>query len=201
MAATRRMQPSDIPSVVSIHLSSFEGFFLSFLGRAFLRELYAGILEDPSGIAFVAEDAEKILGFVAGTSNPRGFYKRLLLKRWWRFAIASIRPVLSDLSIIPRLLRAFSRGEEVDIHENYANLMSIAVLPKMQRTGVGELLIEAFLDEAVIRGVDGVNLTTDKNENEKVNRFYQKLGFQLSSQFCTPEGREMNEYAIRFDHL
>jgi len=48
-----QMQLTDIDSVVKIHLSSFEGFFLSFLGEAFLKELYAGILAEPSGICFV----------------------------------------------------------------------------------------------------------------------------------------------------
>ena len=74
--------------------------------------------------------------------------------------------------------------------------MSIAVLPNAQGKGAGKLLVSAFLEESKRRGLSQVNLTTDRNNNEAANHFYQKLGFSLSKSYTTPEGREMNEYAI-----
>ncbi len=82
------------------------------------------------------------------------------------------------------------------MHENCATLMSVAVAPDAQGGGIGKLLINAFLAEAKNRGVQQVNLTTDKVNNESVNAFYQKLGFNKIASFTTPEGREMNEYLI-----
>jgi len=147
-------------------------------------------------MALVFEREATVCGFVAGTDYPQGFYKRLLRQRWWRFAFASVIPVLKNPKVLPRLIRAFSRGQQDDVRENCATLMSIAVNPSAQGQGVGKLLTEAFLGEVKKRGVDQVNLTTDKLGNEVVNAFYLNFGFRLCSSFITAEGREMNEYII-----
>ena len=190
----RAMDINDVNAVVKVHLSSFQGFFLTFLGRQFLSELYAGIVADYTGIAFVYREESCVLGFVAGTSQPAGFYSHLLHRRWWRFALASLIPILKNPLIIPRLLRAFSRNHAEDVHENCATLMSIAIAPEAQGRGMGQALVQVFLQESARRDVKQVNLTTDALDNEAANRFYQKLGFTLQQVFTTPEGREMNEY-------
>ena len=74
--------------------------------------------------------------------------------------------------------------------------MSIAVHPECQRQGVGNQLLQAFLDEARQRGLDHVSLTTDAENNDAVNKFYQKLGFNNYRAYVTPEKRVMNEYVI-----
>ena len=79
--STRPATATDVRDMVAVHMRSFEGFFLTFLGPAFLRELYASTLADPSGIGFVVEKDRCICGFVAGTVQPSGFYRRLLLRR------------------------------------------------------------------------------------------------------------------------
>jgi hypothetical protein len=72
------MQDRDVYGVTRVHLASFQGFFLTFLGSRFLSELYAGIVTDPAGIAFVYRKENHILGFIAGMAQPSGFYRRLL---------------------------------------------------------------------------------------------------------------------------
>ena len=39
-----------------------------------------------------------------------------------------------------------------------------------------------------------INLETDAEGNDGVNRFYVKNGFKLEREFITAEGRRMNEY-------
>ena len=187
----------DIASVAKLHLQAFPFFFLSFLGIRFLQELYSGILNDTSGMAFVFEDQGQLMGFVAGTGNPQGFYKRLLRQRWWRFAWAAIWPALQKPSIIPRLLYSFSRSKGEDVHNGCATLMSLAVAPEAQGMGFGKQLVEVFLGEAASRGCAEVNLNTDRIGNEVANRFYQRYGFRLAHTYTTHEGREINEYHIR----
>jgi len=192
----RQMNICDVRSVVQVHVKSFSGFFLSFLGPTFLRELYATTLTDPSGISFVAEDETCIFGFVTGTAQPAGFYRRLIRQRWWRFALAAVIPVLRRPSIIPRLLRAFSMPERATQQEKRGTLMSIAVLPEAQGKGIGQALVSAFLREAFQRGLQQVDLTTDSHDNHATNSFYIQFGFEHSRTFTTPEGREMYEYII-----
>lgn len=192
----RPMITADVPAVVAVHLKSFPGFFLTFLGSSFLHELYSAILVDRDGIALVASDKSGINGFVAGTAQPKGFYRRLLQQRWWRFALASTVPALKRPAIIPRLLRAFAMPEQVTRQDKRGTLMSIAVLPSYQGRHIGHALVNAFLEEALRRGLHQVDLTTDRDDNTAANRFYQKMGFVCERSYETPEGRAMNEYVI-----
>jgi ribosomal protein S18 acetylase RimI-like enzyme len=192
----RLMRSNDVEVVVAIHMEAFQGFFLSFLGERFLRELYAGILQDPSGIAFVYEKDGELAGFVAGSDSPSGFYRRLLVKRWWRFGLASVGAVLRQPGIVARLLRAFNMPNEPLPTEHCGTLMSVAVSPKFQGQGIGKTLVRTFMQEAGRRGLKSVNLTTDRLNNDKVNTFYLRLGFRCARSYTTPEKREINEYLI-----
>jgi ribosomal protein S18 acetylase RimI-like enzyme len=191
------MLPGDVDSVIQVHMEAFHGFFLSFLGPAFLREFYVGVCEDPSGIAIVSDESS-IAGFVVGTVEPSGFYKRLIQKRWWKFALASVRPVIEKPIIIPRLLRALSLPEKTATPGmKMGTLMSLGVSRKFHGNGIGKHLVASFLERSQKRDVEIVNLTTDAVGNDSTNEFYRKMGFTLVSVFKTPEGRLMNEYAIR----
>jgi ribosomal protein S18 acetylase RimI-like enzyme len=196
--SVRRMQCTDVPACVDIHLRAFKGFFLSFLGKQFLNELYASITGDPSGIGYIAEVQGCVRGFVIGTSQPSGLYKRLLQKRWWIFCRASLIALIKRPTILPRLLRAFTMPGHQKEARSCGTLMSIAVDPQSQGNKIGHLLVQAFLDEAARRGLSQVNLTTDHGNNDYANRFYQHVGFLLLRQYMTPEGRQMNEYIYAF---
>jgi ribosomal protein S18 acetylase RimI-like enzyme len=194
-----QMQVDNIGNVVAVHLAAFQRFTLSILGPRFLMEFYKAVLKDPTGIAFVLTEQEKLVGFVAGSAQPNGFYRRLLARKWWRFGFAALPAVLSNPRIFPRVLRAFSMPHESLPHPKCATLMSIAVNPALQGYGAGQQLVKAFLDESVKRGLKAVNLKTDAKNNEKVNQFYINSGFELFRTFSTPEGRLMNEYVYYLD--
>jgi len=192
----RPAEQSDITGMVDVHLSAFQNFFLTFLGPRFLELLYREILIYPDGIAAVYVEDKRIKGLVAGTVAPPNFYKHLLRTRWFQFAWAALGTALRRPVIIPRLLRAFLYPSQTSSQSNVATLMSLAVDPQMQGKGIGQKLVKAFQDEALRRGVRHVNLTTDRLNNDSVNRFYQKLGFHCKRMYITPQGREMNEYEI-----
>ena len=198
----RKLELSDVSHVVAVHLSSFPGFFLSFLGPKFLKLFYSGICAAPEGIAFVYLNDDGVpAGFVAGTTNPGGFYTRLLKRDWFKFALASIVPVLKKPAVIGRVARAVSHPSGNPMGDDVAGLFSIGVLPVLQGTGAGKMLVQTFLAEARLRGCARVFLTTDRDGNEYVNSFYEKLGFEIKRRYVTPEGRRMNEYWIAIDSL
>jgi ribosomal protein S18 acetylase RimI-like enzyme len=178
-------------------LESFPGFFLSFLGPRFLSLYYSGICAAPEGISFVYLNSSGIpAGFVAGSSNPRGFYSRLLKQDWLRFFLASAGAIIRKPSVIGRIARGLSHPRGNPVGNDVAGLFSIGVLPELQGTGAGKLLVQAFLSEAGRRGCSRVFLTTDREENQAVNAFYKKIGFKIGRQYETPDGRHMNEYWI-----
>lgn len=199
----RVARSEDVAAMTRIHLMAFPGFFLSFLGPRFLRVLYAATIADRTGVALVAHDDHRILGFATGTTEPSGFYRRLLVRRWWSFGWAAVGPALKRPRVIPRLLRAFRKpGEKSNAAEDpTALLMSIAVAPDAQGRGVGRALIQAFRIACRDRGAKHLNLTTDRVANDATNQFYQQLGFTLARQFNTAENRAMNEYVCDLTKL
>ena len=175
------MRVDDVDVVVTVHQTSFPGFFLSFLGPAFLKLYYRNICTSADGLCYVyTNDEGAPRGFVAGTSNPRGYYSRLLKREWLNFAIASIWPICCHPKIIPRLFRALFHPGKNPIGADVAGLFSIGVLPELQGRGAGKKLAQKFLKEARIKNCNRVFLTTDQEDNESVNRFYEKLGFWLN---------------------
>ena len=193
----RRMEGKHVSQVVEIHMKSFPGFFLTFLGPRFLSLYYSGVCSAPEGIAYVYLDvAGTPAGFVAGTSDPRGFYSKLLRKDWIRFSLASLGAIYRRPSIVSRIARAVRHPSENSAGKDVAGLYSIGVLPSLQGTGAGGKLVAAFLEEARRRGCTRVFLTTDRDGNVSVNAFYRKSGFRLEREYATAEGRRMNEYRI-----
>ena len=196
------LEARHLDPVVAVHMKAFPSFFLTFLGPRFLKEFYQSFIEDSAGIGFVGHDAStgQVAGVVVGPLVPAGYFKRLLKRKWWAFCLASLTAVLKKPSVIRRLFRAvFYRGESPASTEGLALLSSIAVSPDVQAKGLGRLLVQAFLEEVKRRGGRGVFLTTDADNNEKVNLFYRKAGFSMESSYDTPEGRKMNRYILIFD--
>ena len=193
----RPMERSDIPAVVRVHLSSFQGFFLSSLGERFLVVLYDRVLQLPDSIGFIAENASSsVVGFVIGVTSQAGLRRQLLVRYWPAFVRVSIGPALRHPGIVPRLLRMLRRPGEAQQAVADCLLVSIAVLPAIQGQHVGADLTNAFLRAAHDRGAAAVTLTTDRDRNDYANWFYQRMGFRLARSYVTAENRGMNEYSI-----
>ncbi len=183
-----------IKDIVDVHIKSFPNFFLTFLGSNFLFLLYKMVSKEKNGILIVAKDSNKVVGFVAGVIDQYEFFKKLVFKYKWKFAFTSVKAILKKPKILARLLRALKRSDESIRYSSKTYLMSIAVHPAYQGRGIGKILIEELFKEVIKKGGISVCLTTDKNNNDKVNKFYINLGFKLVRSYKTPEGREMNEY-------
>jgi ribosomal protein S18 acetylase RimI-like enzyme len=199
-----RIEERHLREAVTVHLQAFPGFFLSFLGPRFLTLLYRSFIEDEVGLGFVAVNTttDQVMGFVVGPLRPEGYFRGILRRKWLAFGIASCPAICRRPANLPRLFRAvFYRGDAPETARDLALLTSIAVAPSTGSRGVGLALLEAFVAEARDRGARGVFLTTDADENERVNAFYRRFGFLLDSCFSTPEGRRMNRYVLIFDAL
>lgn len=189
------LNAADIDDAAQLHERAFPTFFLSSLGQPFLRQFYRGFLADPSAVTVVArEDSGAVLGTVVGTTQPDGYFSRLLRRRLVGFVGASIRAVLRTPTAVPRLMRAVRyrgvAGERVE----GALLSSICVSPDAQGSGIGRRLVAAWEQRALELGACTAYLTTDAVDNESVNAFYRRCGWQVRSSYTTAEGRRMNLY-------
>lgn len=187
-----------ISQIVDVHMKAFPNFFLTFLGPGFLKEFYNSFTYDSAGIGFVAVDGERndVLGVIVGPLVPDGYFKRLLKKRWYAFCLASVAAVLKRPTITKRLFHALFYRGQAPPGPPRALLSSIAVTPEVQGRGVGRALVERWVRQVKRRGITGCYLATDANNNDKINNFYQKLGWKIESTYTTPEGRLMNRYIL-----
>ena len=194
-----KISSKHINEVVDVHMKAFPEFFLTFLGPNFLKEFYKSFLYDDQGIGFAAIENGRILGVIVGPFKPAGYFKRLLLKKWYAFCFASIGAVLKKPGIIKRLFRAFFYRGQAPQDKVRALLSSIAISPDAQRKGVGKALVMKWLDAVNARGGKGAFLTTDVENNDTVNSFYRGLDWKLESTYETSEGRKINRYIYDFE--
>jgi len=187
---------SDLSQTVEVHKLALPASFLTLLGDQFLYELYLGFLRDESSIYLVAEEKGQQVGIVLGTTEPRGFFKRLLVRRWSAFLCAGFTALLRNPSRVAKrfLFALVYRGETPPGRDGAALLSSIGVAPAFGGRGFGALLVDRFCLEAASRGSRWVYLLTDSGRNDRVNHFYVKCGFSLDSRVERQERRLMNRY-------
>lgn len=190
----RPANPRDLRFVVEVHQEAFPAFFMTILGPRLLYIYYSHVLEHSDSIFLVAEDGQKLVGFVTGTLNPQAFYATMRTRRLAFFRAVALN-LIRRPSALPRLLNAYALAGQVGASPitGEAELSSIGVLSASKGRKVGWRLAEAFITTTRLHGLN-IRLTTDANGNDQVNHFYRKLGFQLRRTFPKSKGRLMNEY-------
>lgn len=194
----RKANLNDVAEVATLHVHAFPNFFLTSLGISFLKELYAGFLAHPTGIFLVASDGVRIVGFIAGTSEPVTFFAELRRRRRIAFVVKAVPAILKNpLPVCRKLLYAVRyRGETPTAGPSSggALLSSIGIASSLRGSGLASDLIAAFENEAVSSGAEFVYLTTDANDNDRVNGFYQANGYVSVARFIQSGSREMFRY-------
>ena len=184
-----------IDDVVQIHLDTFKGFFLTFMGRGFLKQMYKAYCKHNQSNLLVAINEEgKTVGFLAYSEYLSGLYKFMIKKSLIPFAWYSLGAFFRKPKIFMRLVRAFLKPSESKREEKYVELASIGVSPNSKAKGVGSKLIDALKEKVDFNSFEYITLETDVENNEIANKFYVKNGFNVVREFTTREGRRMYEY-------
>ncbi len=170
--------------VAQMHIAAIGGGFLSSTGEPFLTLLYRVIDEDPDSVLFVEERCGRVVGFVAGTSNARSMYRRLLRRLP---AIAwSLRGSLASPSKLSRMFnvaRYVRQGGPKLPELPTAELLSIAVDPSARGTGVAERLFRRLETHFESRGVASFKIVAGE-ALQPAHRFYRKVGATLQARFA-----------------
>ena len=197
MIQIRQIENSEqniINDVVDIHLNTFEGFFLTFMGKGFLKLMYRSYIEyKDSGILVAFQDNVPI-GFLAYSGDLSGLYKYMIKKRLISFGWYSLAAFFRRPTIFMRLVRAFLKPAETERRERYVELASIGINTKFKSAGVGTGLIDELKNRVDFTKFEYITLETDALNNEAANYFYKKNGFRVMRTFQTKEGRKMYEY-------
>lgn len=188
-----------IDEIVTIHLNTFTGFFLTFMGRGFLRQMYQSYCDHEESGLLVAEGDGKTVGFLAYSSDFSGLYKFMIKTRLVQFGWYSMGAFFRRPSAFLHIIKAFLKPSEVKRKEKYVELSSIGVDPNVKSKGVGSKLIEKLKKLVDFEEYAYITLETDAVNNEGVIHFYEKNGFIRERMFVTDEGRKMYEYRFEGD--
>lgn len=189
-----KTEKATINDIVSIHLDTFAGFFLTFMGRGFLNLMYRSYAEYKDSGIFVAFEENRPVGFLAYSGDLSGLYKYMIKKRLLLFAWYSLCAFFRKPTVFMRLIRAFLKPSETKREEKYVELASIGVDPNEKSKGIGSQLINALKAQVDFGEYTYITLETDAMNNDGANYFYKKNGFVLEREFETNEGRKMFEY-------
>ena len=187
-------EKKDIEKIVEIHLVTFQGFFLTFMGRGFLHQMYKAYVKHAESGILAAEENGEVVGFLAYSEQMSGLYKYMIKHQLVQFAWYSFLAFLRKPKVFMRLIRAFLKPGESRRDERYIELASIGVRPDAKAKGVGSSLIDALKKSVDFSEFAYITLETDAVNNEIANNFYVKNGFCAVRQYETHEGRKMYEY-------
>jgi ribosomal protein S18 acetylase RimI-like enzyme len=195
---------SDLDKIVDIHIKAFSGFFLTKMGKSFLKAYYNVVISYTGGILLAYDNDDGITtGFVSGFFEPKQFYSYMSTCKK-RFIAPILLAIIKNPALIPDVYKNIRKVESFDIKEylpanNGVELSSIAVNPDYSGGGVGKLLVDSFCDHVKEKDINYIYLTTDAKNNERVNKFYQKYGFVLTKTFFNHAKREMNLYVLELN--
>ena len=196
----RQVKPDEkevISEIAQMHTETFEGFFLTFMGKGFLRCMYSCFCTYKESGVLAAFDGAKPVGFLAYSGDYSGLFKFMIKRRLPVFAWYSLGAFLRKPKVFIRLVRAFLKPSDVKRPEKYVELASIGVKKSEKSKGIGSALIDSFKKQVDFTKYDYISLETDAENNDPANCFYKKNGFFLEKTYETREGRKMNEYRYR----
>lgn len=179
----RKLILQDCMQVAKLHLKAFPSFFLTSLGQPFLVAFYNSVIKHHNGISVGLFENQTLVAFAVGASKKRGFYTSILKENGVRLLFKSLPSFFESPKSIIRLAKALKTK---DSNENFilnnSTLLSICVNPLYAEKGFGTKILTAF-EELAFLNSEGISLTTDADNNDYVNHYYQKNGYSLAKQF------------------
>lgn len=187
----RHLSNKSIRELVQVHIDAFPNFFLTDLGQSFLETYYKSVQEEESGVVLAYEEDGRIIGFCAGCVLSKGFNSKLVKHNLYEYGLLCVRLCFTHPKKIVHLIKNFTKSASVEDKGQYAELLSIGVSPSVQNSGVGKILLSELEKDLKFKGASELSLTTDFYENEKVLRFYSKMGFKPFCEFTAYPNRKM----------
>jgi len=185
-ARVRRFRPDDLDDLYLICLRTADkgqdGTAL-FGDPKLPGHVYAApyALFEPS-LAFVAEDAAGVGGYVVAALASEAFAQRLE-QEWWPALRARYAEPSQDLAeaMSPQERRALDNihhrfGAPREVAERFPSHLHINLLPRMQGRGIGRQLVTTLISGLRDQGSPGVHLLVGDG-NQRAVRFYRHLGF------------------------
>ncbi|MGE0492930.1 MAG: GNAT family N-acetyltransferase [Vulcanimicrobiota bacterium] len=163
-----------LEQVVQLHLATLGDLFLSQLGSYFVDRYYDELRHDGGSLLGLWMDGPQVVGLAAGGLAPGQVFSRLGWRRL-EFSLQMLRALARRPRLLGQLLA--SLGGVEDLPSSQVELTYFAVAPARQGQGLGKQLLEAYAQWWTARGMTGLSLSVEE-ENQGALRFYSRQGFQ-----------------------
>jgi len=190
----RPLTPEHAVAAAAIHAEGQERTFLTSLGPAFLRALYAQMASSAHCFGFVALDGGEVIGVVTGTVDSGAVFKELVLRRGLKLVLPVAGAMLRNLSLVPKVLKTLVYPAQTKGEPGEAELFFIGTRAERRGEGVGSALFHALAEEMRRRGMRAMGLIVD-DENETAKRFYLRHGMRPVRAFHL-YGRRMQWFVL-----
>jgi ribosomal protein S18 acetylase RimI-like enzyme len=177
----RSITSLDASAVAALHIEGIGTGFISSLGIDFVTALYEAIAKSKYGFGLVAREKDKVIGFVAFTTDINALYKSVILKKGPRFVFLLAGKMLSIRSVKKAFETLLYPSRTKKMKLPSAELLSIVVANEARGKGLGFELIQKGFMECASRGIDKVKVLVGA-ENKLANKLYLKSGFELVGQ-------------------
>ena len=167
--------------IVEMHQLAFSNVLSGLIGNKFLKHYYKLVIE--KGFIFGCFVNSKLIGFVSGLTDEKGFYNI----RFYLYAIWGIITHIYSIIVIINLLRYIKRTINLFNENCKSELLSIVVLDDYRGKGIGKQLVKVFDDYMIKNDVKIYKVFTDMQFSTGY-KLYDKLGFSLH--------RELNLFGL-----
>lgn len=185
----------DIEALITIHNHAFPYFFLTSLGNRFLSLYYDTVRKSEKGVLLGCYIEGRLVGFCAATLMSASFYSRLVKDNLLLYMLEALRLLFTRPKAVIRLYRNLTKKPaSINDKGDYAELLSIGVDVDYQGEGVGRTLLCELEKVVESNGGHAISLTTDYDNNFKVQSFYSSLGYRIYYDFIAYPQRRMYRY-------
>jgi len=187
----RPIELKDCPVVAQMHNQYIPAGTLNILGDQFVELIFRTLVDSPFGFCLIAKEGQKIIGFVAGTANMKGFY-RTFFSRYPFKAPFLIFKKLINVAVLMKVLRlAIYPWKFPDLPD--AEGLSFVVLPQYRKTGLTFLLLQKKVDAFRAKGADRVRMGIHSSLLDS-QRFFEKVGVKFRGEVFLSKEESMKIY-------
>jgi ribosomal protein S18 acetylase RimI-like enzyme len=177
-----------------LHIEGQPGTFLTSMGRAFLRALYAQMAVSPLCFGYVAVEGDEVVGVVTGAVDSGAVFKDLVLKKGHKLVLPVLGSVLRHPSLAIKIVQTLFYPAQTKPEPGECEMLYVASRADRRGQGIGHALWWAFADGCREKGYRSMALCVDVG-NPTAVRFHERQGMRLAREF-TMYGRPFRWYVL-----
>jgi len=183
----RLIDREDCEQVARLHTTNIQIGVLSILGISFVKLIYQSMIGSNNAFCIVAEDNNKIVGFVSGTTSLNKFYKEFIKNNFIKAPIVLLPKIIN-----PKIMRKIFN---ILLYPNRvhglpeAEFMSIVIDERYRVKGLARILINELIKDFKKRGINKFKSVVSSSL-VSVYKFYEIMGATFHSDIAVYKGEK-----------